>query len=71
MKHQDPICKRILDDDTRFIMSTESRVFYFCSAECKKHFEQAQTLYLVKRVDQNQRKCYKTRPACKPAYPKV
>ncbi len=68
MKHQDPICRRIIDDDTRFVTFTTSRVFYFCSEECKDHFERARALYLVKRIDHDQRKNYKVRPYCRPAY---
>lgn len=68
MRHQDPICKRVLDDDTRYITFTESRVFYFCSEDCKKNFEASRALYLVKRIDQEQRKSYKSRSAFKPIY---
>jgi len=67
MKHQDPICKRIIDDDTIFITFTNSRVFYFCSKECKHSFETARELYLVKRFDHDQQKVYKVRPYCIPA----
>ncbi|HME56022.1 MAG TPA: hypothetical protein VKM55_27715 [Candidatus Lokiarchaeia archaeon] len=65
MRHQDPICKRLLDDDTHYITFTESRVFYFCSEDCKKNFEAARMLYLVKHIDQEQRKSYKPRPSSK------
>jgi YHS domain-containing protein len=61
MRHQDPICKRFLDDDTRYITFTDCRVFYFCSEHCKQNFEAERSLYLVKRIDQEQRKSYKTR----------
>ncbi|MEX2683436.1 MAG: hypothetical protein Q6373_017805 [Candidatus Sigynarchaeota archaeon] len=66
MKHQDPTCKRIIDDDTRFVTFMNSRAFFFCSEECKHSFEHARDLYTVKRVDHDQRKVYKVRPNCRP-----
>ena len=59
MKHQDPICSRRLDDDTPHVVQTAHRWFYFCSPACKEQFEQTRELYLVKRVDHEQRKAYK------------
>ncbi|NMC05088.1 MAG: hypothetical protein GYA24_07755 [Candidatus Lokiarchaeota archaeon] len=68
MKHKDPICCRIIDDDTRFVTFADARTFFFCSENCKHEFDESRRLYLVKRIDHDQRKIYKTRPCCKPAY---
>ncbi len=66
MKHTDPICRRIIDDDTHFVTFAETRTFFFCSADCKHEFDYSRQLYLVKRIDHDQRKVYKERPYCRP-----
>ncbi len=68
MKHTDPVCKRIIDDDTRFVTFADTRTFFFCSADCKDEFDHIRHLYTVKRIDHDQRKVYKVRPYCRPAY---
>ncbi|ADY00617.1 ribosomal protein L24, conjectural [Vulcanisaeta moutnovskia 768-28] len=45
-KHIDPVCGMEVDETTQFKTIYKGKIYYFCSAMCKREFEKNPEVYI-------------------------
>nr|MDO8117577.1 YHS domain-containing protein [Candidatus Sigynarchaeota archaeon] len=61
----DPVCNRVLDDESQHQIKSGKRTFYFCSESCKESFKETVRLYSEKRFTGRPQVKYSRIPASK------